>query len=62
MEWKVISNGKKDISQQDIDAVVDVLKSDFLTQAPQISLFEKNILRFLPQRKVRWRQKMTKSV
>ncbi|MEZ9713372.1 UDP-4-amino-4,6-dideoxy-N-acetyl-beta-L-altrosamine transaminase [Vibrio cyclitrophicus] len=37
----VIPYGKQDISQQDIDSVVDVLKSDFLTQGPQIPAFEK---------------------
>tara|TARA_B100001059_G_scaffold126396_1_gene126383 strand:+ start:2079 stop:3254 length:1176 start_codon:yes stop_codon:yes gene_type:complete len=37
----VIPYGKQDISQQDIDSVVDVLKSDFLTQGPQVPAFEK---------------------
>ena len=36
----IIPYGKQDISQQDIDAVVDVLKSDFLTQGPAVPLFE----------------------
>jgi len=36
----VIPYGKQDISQQDIDSVVDVLKSDFLTQGPQVPAFE----------------------
>lgn len=35
--------GKQDINQQDIDAVVDVLQSDFLTQGPQVPLFEQAI-------------------
>ena len=39
----MIPYGKQDITQQDIDAVVDVLKSDFLTQGPQVPLFEKSI-------------------
>jgi UDP-4-amino-4,6-dideoxy-N-acetyl-beta-L-altrosamine transaminase len=39
----MIPYGKQDINQQDIDAVVDVLKSDFLTQGPQVPLFEKKI-------------------
>ncbi len=39
----MIPYGKQDISQQDIDAVVNVLKSDFLTQGPQVPLFEKAI-------------------
>jgi UDP-4-amino-4,6-dideoxy-N-acetyl-beta-L-altrosamine transaminase len=36
----MIPYGKQDISQLDIDAVVDVLKSDFLTQGPQVPIFE----------------------
>ena len=39
----MIPYGKQEITQQDIDAVVDVLKSDFLTQGPQVPLFEKAI-------------------
>lgn len=40
----MIPYGKQEITQQDIDAVVDVLKSDFLTQGPQVPLFEKSII------------------
>ncbi|PCJ50616.1 MAG: UDP-4-amino-4,6-dideoxy-N-acetyl-beta-L-altrosamine transaminase [Gammaproteobacteria bacterium] len=36
----MIPYGKQDINQQDIDAVIDVLKSDFLTQGPQVPAFE----------------------
>jgi UDP-4-amino-4,6-dideoxy-N-acetyl-beta-L-altrosamine transaminase len=36
----MIPYGKQDIQQQDIDAVVEVLKSDYLTQGPQVPLFE----------------------
>jgi UDP-4-amino-4,6-dideoxy-N-acetyl-beta-L-altrosamine transaminase len=39
----MIPYGKQDISQTDIDSVVDVLKSDFLTQGPQVPLFEKTV-------------------
>ena len=39
----MIPYGKQDISQQDIDSVVDVLKSDFLTQGPQVPAFEKTL-------------------
>jgi UDP-4-amino-4,6-dideoxy-N-acetyl-beta-L-altrosamine transaminase len=39
----VIPYGKQDINQQDIDSVLDVLKSDFLTQGPQVPAFEKAI-------------------
>ncbi len=38
-----IPYGKQNISQADIDAVVDVLKSDFLTQGPQVPAFEKSV-------------------
>lgn len=37
----MIPYGKQEITQQDIDAVVDVLKSDFLTQGPKVPAFEK---------------------
>ncbi len=36
-----IPYGRQDISQEDIDAVVDVLRSDFLTQGPVVPAFEK---------------------
>lgn len=42
----MIPYGKQSISQQDIDAVVDVLKSDFLTQGPQVPLFEQVLCEF----------------
>jgi UDP-4-amino-4,6-dideoxy-N-acetyl-beta-L-altrosamine transaminase len=38
-----IPYGRQDISQADIDSVVDVLRSDFLTQGPQVPLFEKAV-------------------
>ena len=37
----MIPYGKQDINQTDIDSVVDVLQSDFLTQGPQVPSFEK---------------------
>lgn len=39
----MIPYGRQDISQADIDAVVAVLRSDFLTQGPVAPLFEKAI-------------------
>ena len=36
----MIPYGKQDINQADIDSVVNILKSDFLTQGPQIPLFQ----------------------
>ncbi len=40
----MIPYGKQDISQQDIDSVVDVLNSDFLTQGPQVAVFEQALI------------------
>jgi len=40
----MIPYGRQDISQADIDAVTAVLKSDFLTQGPQVSLFEQAVM------------------
>lgn len=37
----MIPYGRQNISQEDIDAVVDVLRSDFLTQGPVVPEFEK---------------------
>jgi UDP-4-amino-4,6-dideoxy-N-acetyl-beta-L-altrosamine transaminase len=39
----MIPYGKQDITQVDIDAVVEVLTSDYLTQGPQVPLFEKKV-------------------
>ena len=36
----MIPYGRQDITQADIDAVIKVLSSDFLTQGPQVPLFE----------------------
>lgn len=40
----MIPYGRQDISQQDIDAVIDVLQSDFLTQGPQVGAFEQAVM------------------
>ena len=40
---QVIPYGRQDISQADIDAVVEVLKSDFLTQGPVVPKFEQAV-------------------
>jgi len=42
----VIPYGKQDINQNDIDAVINVLRSDFLTQGPQVPLFEKTVANY----------------
>ena len=36
-----IPYGRQDISQEDIDTVVEVLRSDWITQGPKIAVFEK---------------------
>ena len=39
----MIPYGRQDINQADIDAVIDVLRSDFLTQGPAVPAFEKAV-------------------
>lgn len=40
----MIPYGKQEVTQEDIDSVVDVLRSDFLTQGPQVPLFEQSLI------------------
>ena len=42
----MIFYGKQSVDQSDIDAVVEVLKSDFLTQGPAIEKFEKCVAEY----------------
>ncbi len=42
----MIPYGKQNISQQDVNAVLEVLESDFLTQGPKVPLFEKAIANY----------------
>jgi UDP-4-amino-4,6-dideoxy-N-acetyl-beta-L-altrosamine transaminase len=42
----MIPYGRQDISQADIDAVVNVLRSDFLTQGPVVPAFEKALANY----------------
>jgi UDP-4-amino-4,6-dideoxy-N-acetyl-beta-L-altrosamine transaminase len=42
----MIPYGRHDISQADIDAVVEVLQSDFLTQGPTLPRFEEAVSRY----------------
>lgn len=42
----MIPYGKQIISQQDIDSVIDVLKSDWLTQGPKVPAFEQAIANY----------------
>ncbi|WP_282437219.1 UDP-4-amino-4,6-dideoxy-N-acetyl-beta-L-altrosamine transaminase [Vibrio amylolyticus] len=39
----MIPYGKQEITQQDIDGVIDVLNSDFLTQGPKVPEFENSL-------------------
>jgi UDP-4-amino-4,6-dideoxy-N-acetyl-beta-L-altrosamine transaminase len=40
---KFIPYGRQEITQKDIDAVIQTLKSDFLTQGPAVPLFEQKL-------------------
>ena len=43
----VIPYGKQSINQDDINAVIEVLRSDFLTQGPRVLEFEKSFSRYV---------------
>jgi len=42
----MIPYGRQDVNEQDIQAVVEVLKSDWLTQGPAVPRFEAAISAF----------------
>lgn len=42
----MIPYGRQEITQGDIDAVIDVLQSDFLTQGPKLPEFERSLTEF----------------
>ena len=42
----MIPYGKQDINENDINSIIQVLQSDFLTQGPQVPLFEKKISKY----------------
>ena len=42
----MIPYGRQDISQVDIDAVIEVLRSDFLTQGPMVPRFEQTVAEY----------------
>jgi UDP-4-amino-4,6-dideoxy-N-acetyl-beta-L-altrosamine transaminase len=42
----MIPYGRQDINADDIDAVVEILQSDFLTQGPTVSLFEQEVCQY----------------
>jgi UDP-4-amino-4,6-dideoxy-N-acetyl-beta-L-altrosamine transaminase len=46
----MIPYGKQDINQADIDSVINVLKSDLLTQGPQVPLFENTVAKYCDAR------------
>ncbi|ODN65523.1 UDP-4-amino-4,6-dideoxy-N-acetyl-beta-L-altrosamine transaminase [Methylophaga muralis] len=46
----MIPYGRQDINQADIEAVIEVLKSDFLTQGPMVPMFEKAITEYCQAR------------
>src|SRR6218665_2035367 len=47
MNGKTIPYGKQHIDENDIEAVINVLRSDFLTQGPHIAEFEKNFAEYV---------------
>lgn len=47
MKNKVIPYGRQNITQEDIDAVIETLQSDFLTQGPKILEFEKAFANYI---------------
>jgi UDP-4-amino-4,6-dideoxy-N-acetyl-beta-L-altrosamine transaminase len=47
LENKVIPYGKQNITQTDIDHVVEVLKSNFITQGPIVEKFEEELAKYL---------------
>jgi len=42
----MIPYGRQDLNEDDIQAVVDVLRSDYLTQGPQVELFEASLCKY----------------
>lgn len=47
MNHSVIPYGKQHITDRDIQAVVDVLKGDYLTQGPKVAEFEKEFAKYV---------------
>ena len=42
-----IPYGKQDITQEDIDGVIEVLQSDFMTQGPKVAEFENKFAEYI---------------
>lgn len=47
MKRKSIPYGRQHITQEDVDSVVDTLRSDYLTQGPKIKEFEDNFAEYI---------------
>lgn len=47
MENKVIPYGRQNITEEDIQVVIEALKSDYLTQGPKIKEFEDNFAQYV---------------
>ncbi|MGZ6554819.1 MAG: aminotransferase class I/II-fold pyridoxal phosphate-dependent enzyme, partial [Bacteroidia bacterium] len=47
MNSKIIPYGRQTITEADLEAVVTVLKSDFLTQGPSIAIFEEKFAEYV---------------
>ena len=47
MNTKIIPYGRQSIEQDDIEAVVNTLQSDFLTQGPKVLEFEKKFADYI---------------
>ena len=47
MKKSRIPYGRQYITQEDIDSVVETLKSDYLTQGPKIAEFERDFARYV---------------
>ena len=47
MSRNIIPYGRQNITQEDIDVVIEALKSDYLTQGPKISEFETNFANYV---------------
>ena len=43
---KQIPYGRQSISEADIEAVIEVMRSDFLTQGPIVGAFEKSVAEY----------------
>ena len=46
MKNNFIPYGRQEINQEDINSVIEVLKSDFITQGPKVPLFEEHISKY----------------